>query len=297
MKRYLILLLLAGVFLGYRAYKNGTLDLSGVFGSGERMTHVDSLEVGDCFQTAEEESIDEVAVVDCAQYHDNEVFLTYDLDMERNPVRFPGQEEVYEAANEGCLAGFEAYVGEPYESSRYYLGSISPSETTWNENHDRKVICYVHLPDGLRTEGSARGIGTGGVRESGQDEGTLYVGSLDEGDCFQENTVVPETEGSSMGSIPTVDCAGNHRYEVYHVFNLEGDSFPGPGTVDDAADTGCLRAFEGYVGSSYTDSRYYYGYTFPTPDTWNERNHREVTCYLYLPDAETWEGTARGSGA
>lgn len=158
MKRYLILLLLVAAFFAYRGYRGGTFDVSGLFGSGERMTHVDNLNAGECFQVVEGESFSEVPVVDCDEYHDSEVFLTFDLYME-GVEGFPGQEQVYQAAEEECLSGFESYVGTPYESSRYYVGYITPSETTWLENNDRKVICHVHLPDGMRTEGSARDSG------------------------------------------------------------------------------------------------------------------------------------------
>lgn len=127
----------------------------------EQETDVFSIEVGDCFQDAsslsEEEAteVESVPIVDCEEHHDNEVYHTFDIE----GGEFPGAAAVQETSDEGCLAAFEEFVGTPYDSSRYYFGTLYPTRQTWSEMDDREVVCYVFLPDGVRSQGSARGSG------------------------------------------------------------------------------------------------------------------------------------------
>lgn len=120
------------------------------------------------------------------------------------------------------------------------------------------------------------------------------VFSLSVGDCFQDNAELTDETSEGVSGLPIVDCAEHHDNEIYHLFDLEGDSFPTNAT--ELADEGCLAAFEGYVGTPYDSSRYYYSHLTPTRQTWNEMDDREVVCFVFLPDGVRSQGSAQGSG-
>jgi hypothetical protein len=125
---------------------------SGVLAQEDRLP-LDLLSVGDCFDDPSEtgDTIDSVPVVPCDQPHDNE---TYDL-FELSGGEYPGDRQVEELASEGCLASFEAYVGERYEDSELEFSHVTPSEEAWDEGQ-REVICFVYLPTGEKLTGSVR---------------------------------------------------------------------------------------------------------------------------------------------
>jgi hypothetical protein len=125
---------------------------SGVLAQEDRLP-LDLLSVGDCFDDPSEtgETIDSVPVVPCDQPHHNE---TYDL-FELSGDEYPGDRQVDELASEGCLASFEAYVGERYEDSELEFSHVTPTEEAWDEGQ-REVICFVYLPTGEKLTGSVR---------------------------------------------------------------------------------------------------------------------------------------------
>lgn len=123
--------------------------------------NVFSLEPGTCFddvaELAEEGGgeIGEVPVVDCRQPHDNEVFATFDLEGDT----FPGDDQVLQAAVDGCLARFGDYVGSEPGTSRYLVSHLVPTARTWDVNDDREVVCFLYDRQLEKLEGSAEGSG------------------------------------------------------------------------------------------------------------------------------------------
>ena len=126
-------------------------------GEGEE-TSVFDLEVGDCFN-AESDTIETVLVVDCEQSHTYEAFFLFDH--EAGPdAAYPGDEEILEYADTECQPTFEEFVGMDYESSIWYITSVTPSAETWAAG-DREVICTLHQQDAdgeaIEVSGSAEG--------------------------------------------------------------------------------------------------------------------------------------------
>lgn len=116
------------------------------------------LEAGDCFDKPEDTTaIGSVDTIDCDKAHDNEVYLVEDLP-NGNGEDFPGAAGVNEGARERCLEEFEGFIGEPYETSRFDIFTITPSEETWNDG-DREFVCAVFDINGEQTTGTAEGIG------------------------------------------------------------------------------------------------------------------------------------------
>jgi hypothetical protein len=123
-------------------------------GGGGEGTDTDAfaIKVGDCLNDAEvEEEVSSVPVVDCSEPHDSEAYASIMMP----DGDFPGGDAVTAAAEEGCLAEFEGYVGIAYEESAYEVSFYFPTEASWGGG-DREILCTVYDPSG-KTSGSAKG--------------------------------------------------------------------------------------------------------------------------------------------
>lgn len=120
-------------------------------------TSVFSLREGDCFDDPGPGLTETsgVPVVPCSQPHDNEIYRVFNLDS----GAFPGSDEVEEAANNGCLAAFASFVGEPYETSELDFFALFPTRESWTELGDRAVLCSVYELDLSKLVGTARNAG------------------------------------------------------------------------------------------------------------------------------------------
>jgi hypothetical protein len=77
-------------------------------------------------------------IVDCDTPHDKEVFANENLTRDQ----FPGTDELSNRADLICPGAFDAYVGEPYDTSIYEISWLAPSAETWDVG-DREVICFA----------------------------------------------------------------------------------------------------------------------------------------------------------
>ena len=127
------------------------------FGGGGNQVSALDLERGMCFNGGEGDNVGSVSGVNCDEPHENEVFAVLDYPA-GSGEEYPGDEELSGYAETECTAEFEAYVGLDYESSRYHLRTLTPSEDTW-ANGDREVVCILYDPQDDQLEGSARGSG------------------------------------------------------------------------------------------------------------------------------------------
>ncbi len=121
-------------------------------------TSVFDLEVGDCF-SAESDSVESVLVVDCEQSHTYEAFFVFDH--EAGPdEEYPGDDAMLTYADDACRPPFEEFVGMDYESSIWYITSVTPSAETWAEG-DREIICTLDQQDSdgdaIEVTGTAEG--------------------------------------------------------------------------------------------------------------------------------------------
>jgi len=123
-------------------------------------TSVFDLEVGFCFST-DSDQLETVNVVDCEQPHEHEVFA-----LVNHPAgdadAYPGDDALVEYADAECRPPFEEYVDRDYETSIWYITSLTPSAETWGEG-DREVVCTVNQQDAdeepITVTGSAEGSG------------------------------------------------------------------------------------------------------------------------------------------
>ena len=130
--------------------------------------------------------------------------------------------------------------------------------------------------------------------ESGEiiEAGSLSVFSFRPGDCF--NGVVANEEVESVEGIP---CDQPHEKEAYLLVDYPGGTdapFPGEEALLRFAEDRCLGAFEPYVGRSYELSEIYTLPLYPTRDTWEQQDDREIVCILYYEDGREITGSLKG---
>jgi tetrahydromethanopterin S-methyltransferase subunit B len=113
----------------------------------DKTKSVDEIAVGDCFNWPEDDVFFEIDPISCNATHDIEVYANIDLaavDTSYSTVAaYPGDQEVYQAALDACLGDFEPYVGLPYDQSVLYIDAFTPTEEGWNEVDDRMVNCVL----------------------------------------------------------------------------------------------------------------------------------------------------------
>jgi Septum formation len=133
----IVVVLAVGYFTTARRGDDGTLSTAG-------NVTVDDLRVGDCFNSAEEETeIADVDGVPCTEPHAFEVFAVADY----NGSEYPASDAQFEEAFfDVCVPPFKDYVGMPYEDSELWASAITPTESGWNDG-DREFICHLHTEE------------------------------------------------------------------------------------------------------------------------------------------------------
>jgi hypothetical protein len=126
-------------------------------GEGEETSAFD-LAVGDCF-SVESDELTLVTVVACAEPHEYEVFALFDHPAAAD-AEYPGDAQLLAEADALCEPLFEAYVGHDYQTSIWYITSLTPSDQTWADG-DREITCLLNQQDPheepIMVSGSAEG--------------------------------------------------------------------------------------------------------------------------------------------
>ncbi len=62
------------------------------------------------------------------------------------------------------------------------------------------------------------------------EQGDLDVFAVAKGDCLDDETLsaIGTTQSSEISEVTAIPCSEPHGYEAFHLFDLEGDDFPGP---------------------------------------------------------------------
>lgn len=113
------------------------------------------LREGDCLDIPEAKSVRSVNAMPCEDYHDAEVYWTFDL----SAGDYPGDDAVVLKAEQGCAARFDEFVGKPYGRSQLDAFYIHPTEGLWQVG-ERGVTCSVYEPTRPRSEDVNRVTGT-----------------------------------------------------------------------------------------------------------------------------------------
>ena len=134
---------------------------------GAEVVFADQVVPGDCLRVAAapgSTTVQSILRVPCDAGHGFEVFAvaTVEPGGAAAPVGapFPGDTEVERLASERCLAAFEAAVAAsplPDTAPALQVQFMRPTETSWNEQADRRVVCGVAAADGTPLQGSVIG--------------------------------------------------------------------------------------------------------------------------------------------
>jgi hypothetical protein len=120
----------------------------GLFSFFDSSKTVDDIAVGDCLNMPEEDVFSTIDPIDCTEPHDLEVFALVDLSSigpeYSSASSYPGDDAVYNAAFDECWDEFELYVGVPYEDSVLYLDVFTPTLEGWDERGDRIANCVLY---------------------------------------------------------------------------------------------------------------------------------------------------------
>jgi hypothetical protein len=99
--------------------------------------------VGMCIDEEElfgEDYFVSVDVVDCAQPHYAELYSVFDVAV--GELEYPGDDEVWELADAGCVEDFGVYVGVSWEKSDFDYYYFYPSQENWDVG-DHEVMCLA----------------------------------------------------------------------------------------------------------------------------------------------------------
>jgi hypothetical protein len=137
-----VLVVLASACSDSSTIDETTRDASGRITAGGDLS-VFKIQLGDCFNAADGDTLETVDAVPCAEPHQYEAYAKFDLTGDE----FPDDEALRAQIEAGCLASFDTYVGAAWESSSLYFFPIRPSKETWEDRDDREVTCSLTTED------------------------------------------------------------------------------------------------------------------------------------------------------
>jgi hypothetical protein len=127
------------------------------------------------------------------------------------------------------------------------------------------------------------------------DAGSVDAFTIRMGDCFDNTMSLASDEAGEVSSLPGVPCSEPHDNEVYAVFEVDYDSFPGDEFMSERAFESCLARFEGFVGVTYESSSLDITALYPSSQSWSMHNDREVVCAVYDMNDGKLTGSAKDS--
>lgn len=148
------------------------------------------------------------------------------------------------------------------------------------------VVVIAMVVAGCGAAGPARGP-DGEVLDAGE----VAVGELRAGDCFED----PSASTASVSRLLVLPCDEPHDSEIYFVYTVTGDDYPGAAALDDESDRRCEIEFESFVGTARADSDLEFFALIPTRESW-EGGDRTVLCALFARDLSSLIGSMGGSG-
>jgi hypothetical protein len=127
------------------------------------------------------------------------------------------------------------------------------------------------------------------------DGGNVDAFTIRLGDCFNDTAALRTDEGGEVSSLPGVPCSKPHDNEVYAVFDVGFDAFPGDEQMAGAAFEQCLERFASFVGTDYEVSTLDITALYPSSQSWSLQNDREVVCAVFDMNGGKLKGSAKDS--
>ena len=126
-------------------------------------------------------------------------------------------------------------------------------------------------------------------------EGDIDAFAMRVGDCFSDSPGI--LDGSAeVQDVAGLPCSEPHDNEVYAVFDVSLDLFPGDESLFDLSTAACRKRFKSFVGKSYDYSILDMFAIYPTDESWSQLNDREGICAVYRVDYKKLTGSTKGSG-
>ena len=114
------------------------------------MSSVFDLELGDCLLSELGligDAVLDIPLVPCDLEHTHEVFFK----AEHPEGPYPGSAAIELFAEQQCVGAYYDYVGVELSESVYYFTYLFPSVSTWNDDTDRQIVCFVVARDQFLT--------------------------------------------------------------------------------------------------------------------------------------------------
>lgn len=108
------------------------------------------LELGDCLSSELGligDAVLDIPLLPCDLEHTHEVFFK----AEHPEGPYPGSAAIELFAEQQCVGAYYDYVGVELSESVYYYTYLFPSVSTWNDDKDRQVVCFVVARDQFLT--------------------------------------------------------------------------------------------------------------------------------------------------
>jgi len=125
-------------------------------------------------------------------------------------------------------------------------------------------------------------------------EGNVGAFQIQVGDCFDDTSMLDAGEGGEVSDLPGVPCARPHDNEVFAVFDVGVASFPEGDAMGELAFESCMNRFQSFVGRDYESSALDIMTLYPSRESWDRKNDREVVCAVYDMEANKLEGSTKG---
>ncbi len=118
--------------------------LSFVISSCGKGTQGDSsgvvVKVGDCSNSNLSEIANKLDLVPCDEPHALEAYSI----IASTAAAYPGADALQVFAEQSCIDEFFGYVGVELPQSILYYTYVYPSVTSWNNESDRSVVCFIY---------------------------------------------------------------------------------------------------------------------------------------------------------
>lgn len=115
--------------------------------SNSKSVSVFSIKPGQCFQTPSEvhAQLSELDRRSCDKPHTREAYAVVDYASSGATAAstYPGEQALTAFAEGACAQHYRDYVGVDYLDSSLFFTYLMPSARSWQQDDDRKVICFV----------------------------------------------------------------------------------------------------------------------------------------------------------
>lgn len=125
------------------------------------------------------------------------------------------------------------------------------------------------------------------------DAGDVSAFDIRIGDCFDDAGVFSEGD-TEVSKVPAIPCAEPHDNEVYAVFDVSLSSFPEGDEMSTIAFDSCLERFQPFVGKDYESSSLDIATLYPSRESWDRQDDREVVCVVFDVNAKKLVGSVKG---